>query len=864
MTQTISVTVGGHTVTGDVLEIDIYKEVFTVGRCEITIINEANEWGDDFEPDDAILIIVGVDTVFRGYVDDVKPYNDPTFNNLPLTKIYGRDKAFDLAQLYITKKYKDTEIDDVFDDALSTATAEITYTSQTTGAVISHEFKRGYLIDEFKEMCQKNNYDYYITLDATPKLKLFRTGSTSFYLDGGGARADVDLDLVENSITNNILSIEKGERIGFDIANYVDVYAGTLSDHWTDDNSGDWTGNDANVTIADETSITPKILVLKGQSSIKLTRSDNADALAAHIDLATAGYSQATVDLSKNGEGYWLVRWENAAATPNVVIRPYLEDSSGNRIYFHRAKGGGGKEKGNTEDVTKSKWSKIYWYYGDDQDITLNGASRRSGQWYYDSGDSAFNWDAVQKIGISAGDMTTDDGVDTTADANYVLYLDDLTIPDIEVKAISQHAASQTSYGVRMYSEYRGDILNQVELNNYSTALRILKADPVRTLNLTIQGNTDILYTGQSLDVNAPPYGVNGDTKYRILKLHHHLATKRESSFRAEEFTTELELVQDQISGSTQYIDYGRKQFFNSPSMGYLTYLKNKEDEASKSNIPSTGGKGISWVAGEDIPRGADFPDTAKNGDLFYLTDKVDQNYPGLYRFYNGDWELVGVYNLDAIEDGEEYGNAIHERRHESYMRTQHIKFEGEALDGVDVLTTAAAAVTDGIGYIHMHTGVGGAALALITAPTTSFTFNPSLVEHPIGFKTRVMMSDFNNNDLMDIYMMISDGDTGEAFGYWIPASTGQITRFVTHNGTFTTSIYASYINNIGYTLEAWYDPSTGVRFIVDGHQQYITEGLPNIDNINPCWISLESKENVNKVLIIWYWVSTLDWSDFS
>ena len=58
MTRTIVVTVGGHTVTDDILKIDTLDVTQSVGLITIYILNESNEWGGDFEPKDAINITV--------------------------------------------------------------------------------------------------------------------------------------------------------------------------------------------------------------------------------------------------------------------------------------------------------------------------------------------------------------------------------------------------------------------------------------------------------------------------------------------------------------------------------------------------------------------------------------------------------------------------------------------------------------------------------------------------------------------------------------------------------------------------------------------------------------------------------------
>jgi len=239
---TIAVVVGGHTLTGDILNLEWGGEDLTgVLTAEIVAISEDNEWGGDFEVKDAVDINVGGDDVFNGYVEDVEPYRHPDYVDLPCVKIKCINDGRDLVKQYIDEEYQDEKLDDLVEDALGKITTSITYTSPSTAATVSRTFKKGYLAPEFRELCEEKNYSFYVANDHA--FHLFPVGDSDEYLDGNNGNADVDLDSVAGSLTNNIIQFRKGERRGSSIYNYIEVTSGYLDDHWTEGNASAFDGH---------------------------------------------------------------------------------------------------------------------------------------------------------------------------------------------------------------------------------------------------------------------------------------------------------------------------------------------------------------------------------------------------------------------------------------------------------------------------------------------------------------------------------------------------------------------------------------------------------------------------------------------
>ena len=156
-------------------------------------------------------------------------------------------------------------------------------------------------------------------------------------------------------------------------------------------------------------------------------------------------------------------------------------------------------------------------------------------EWDYFAGTS-FNW-KVKKIAVSVG------GVNQCTD----LIIDGLGLPNIRAKAIKMDAPSQANYRKRMHAETRTDLASQKALEEYAETILARRKDPSQSLEVTVAGNTDLKYAGQTLTVNAPSSGINSQV-YRIVSLHHVFADGAWKD--GSRHVTELRLIKHDVGGT--------------------------------------------------------------------------------------------------------------------------------------------------------------------------------------------------------------------------------------------------------------------------------------------------------------------------
>ncbi|GAI45298.1 unnamed protein product, partial [marine sediment metagenome] len=260
------------------------------------------------EPDEDVEIRIDGVLMMRGYVDDVVPFLAPGGHYKNRIKVIGRDRGMDLAQLYLTRDYPIRRADDTVDVALLSVTSEIDYTSPSAAPVIDFEFNRTYLADGIRDICKLVDYDFYVDDIDPDGVGPFRATLHLFDVGNVGQHTAVNLTAVAGAATNNILKLEKGEKIGADIKNYLEAHAGGLQDHWTDLNGTvplGWSGAAAAAcTVTDEL-----VIFLDGKGAIRATATGATD-LIADLDFAATRYEYTTLDMSERNDGSYL-GWVN-------------------------------------------------------------------------------------------------------------------------------------------------------------------------------------------------------------------------------------------------------------------------------------------------------------------------------------------------------------------------------------------------------------------------------------------------------------------------------------------------------------------------------------------------------------------------
>lgn len=596
-----------HIVSDDVIDVDIQDNQLThIGTCELFIDNTADKWGDDFEPNDTISITIGGAVMFVGFVDDVTPCLDKRGVLTNQMVVKGRNYGRYLTDYYYTKNYKDQASGVIIDDILSGVGDPLLYTDPGGTPNVKYNCQRTKLGDAFSQIAALAGYDYYI--DTAGRLHYFVAGAS----DSG-----VDLKCISGDVTSNLLSFEEYEEIGFDIKNKIEIHAGSVKDHWTEETAASY-GNFVGVTaVTDETTI-----YMYGAASLKAVAVGNDVTFGMDFTGDLHGYT--TIDMTRYGQAK-VVFLPEVGSTGDFYFRPVLEDGGGNVITFTRKAAGQGS-KGFTEEYNAAlyKWRTLSFPIGDHASTEVK-AIQTSGWWH---GDTAFDWSDVVKIGFQ---LKTGAGMDT-------IYIDALYLPSIEAKcSTTENPASIAAYGTRMHSEFRKQLQSQKELDDYAAKVLDHMKDPIQKFKAVAIGQTGTKYVSQTVDVRAPDYGINALTPYIIVTLHHSLHNSRTT--RGWDYITEYSLV-------AQDTDPNRVLRGDNYFQAYLLQQARERYEQQRAMMDDEYWLGeIQTGLTPQIQRGATFPTDMNDGDEFFLTADLtvgaNEYYgPALYKYdaTAGDW----------------------------------------------------------------------------------------------------------------------------------------------------------------------------------------------------------------------------------
>lgn len=555
--NTVVFEIGGTSLGAYVLQADIWQETLNgVGRWEVICDPAAGLlWPaiGAINTDAQVRIRINGVTMMRGYIDDVLPFLDSTGEHTRLYKITGRSRGIDLAQHYVTAEYDTTRADLVVAALLGIIPSEpaLALVGPAPGN-INYEADRTFLADAVRDVANLVGYDFYVdntNWPAAPSLNFFGPGASA----SGGL-----LVSIAGNVNNNILRLENGEEVGFNIKNYVEGHAGSLQDHYTDMNAANWTPL-AGCTITNEnTAPAPPIWWwLNGKSSIRC-QNTSGGLLGLRMDLTFPRYSHTVLDMSEPSMAsynYMMHDTRNAIKRCELLLR----DTLNNEIGFRRGAFLGLAKCFNcTDQPTNDEWRKVEFPIGDEAGIEAAAVISTKGEWYYNANPAPpFRWANVDRIRIANSLLVNDD--------DYFL-LDGLQFPNVEVISVQQDAPSIAAYGQRMAYYYRPDIKNQLELDAFATSQLNRTHDPKETLRLTTTGQTATPFAAQTIDVVAPTFGIGGPLigntiVYRIMRLHHRVVkSSAESEEEGYSFTTEYDLIRNIYEGTaiTQYVDHTR------------------------------------------------------------------------------------------------------------------------------------------------------------------------------------------------------------------------------------------------------------------------------------------------------------------
>jgi len=617
MTDT-TCTIGGNVVSNYVVDSDVQKnKVNNIGTCKIRLANPADIWGGTFASNDAIALAINGAPIFAGKVKDVVPYltEKGVYTNELL--ITGTDYGRYGADLYFTKKYKTQPGGAILLDIFSMfggANDPWTYADPGGTPSIKYEGKRTFLCDAVREICDLMAYDSYI--DNANELHIFASGTID---------STVDLISLVGDPTNNLLSFDEFEQEGGDIRNIIEISAGNVKDHYTEENPTGWTAGGGGA-IASETTTH----FIYGLGSIELTCTG---ASSAYLNFAGTLYGYTgSIDLSPFCQAKVLIKGERDAED-RFNFRPFLVDDGGKEIVFIRRKSGAGS-KGITEDIPDwnigaGKWSVITYPLGDHDGnpIRATGAEM-NGYWTFAAGSVApFNWNNVVQMGFKYPHAE-----------NGIVWIDGWTIPSLEAKYTTADAGSRGLYDDRMYPEYRNELRSMPQLKAYGDRVLLMKRYPLVKFKAVAKGQVDTLYAAQYVHVRAPQHGVDALTKYIIVRLQHIL--RKKSDVRGFDFWTTYDLVSTDA-------DAGRVIRSTDPNAAMLAELR-RQNRGFKGSMDDWDLFLGDILTGDRMgfTEGAAFPTDPVNEDMHHLT--TDVGVPGVYYGNEGVWyrwdETAGIW----------------------------------------------------------------------------------------------------------------------------------------------------------------------------------------------------------------------------
>jgi hypothetical protein len=541
-----------------------------------------------------------------GKVDNIKPENsDESAVNSRYVTISGRNTGRPLADLFIVKNYTAIKLDDMIQDALSEAGADITYVSASNLPEVDAEFNKTYLQNGFIEACQtttdpvtSTGYDFTVRNDKT----------FAIWALANAPHSGVTLKSVAGAADNNILKIDPASTLGEDIRNYVRVDGGPLKDHYTEGSADAWIGS--NCTVTDEYGLS-----IYGGASIKVTATNPIQPHTAYIQFPV--YNQDSIDLTtgKTSASLWFY-FHDLSAFDDSFIFIYAMDDEGNEIKY-RTK----------VDCSSGNWQEIKFDLGlgteiKNWDILNNG-------WVYQTGNH-FTWN-IKRLGITSTVIST-------------YWIDGLQIGSVNTWAYAQNAASIAAYGKRMIPINRSDIRSQKMLQEIADTELANRCQPAKKLTLTCTYQPNLLYAGYLVNVLAPNDHIgtapSSPLVYRIISLHH-TAEPGVNLCKGHDAITVLELI---LHEGGVGADSTRFKLASSPQAAI------NQRTVSRLNVleKSVSGSG-SIVAGKGGGNGL-------TKDIFGFIDVAGINFGGewgsLYRQTVGDDKVIELGGTGLIIDG--------------------------------------------------------------------------------------------------------------------------------------------------------------------------------------------------------------------
>ena len=508
-------------VSSSVIErVDIWKKgTDGVGAFKVTLKNPNNEWVGQFLADDPISIAIANVIFLKGYLDKGFPKSEDKASILEQTyQLIGRDYGQDLHNKLVDKSgkwmYKKQPADDIVDDMLSKANAEITFTSPHTAPQMAYtDAGSEHLSEAFSKIMEEIDYNFHV--DVNKAFNMFLIGS----VDSG-----ITLKCVADAADNNILDLKRTEFDSYELRNYIIAKSGNIKDGWTDGNAVDF-AKETNNVVTDEF-----IIVHDGPSSIKCSRGTASKCKLA-LWFPKYSYDELPFDLfGTETLTVWLYVIPTGELMPSVYIQ--LTDSNGKRIrrYWLASQ--------DPSSFKKETWIQCTVPFGTEVRIRDYGSGKKLNWWVHQDSSNTFDW-KITKLEFYAEMIFGGDGQVTS------FIIDGLTLP-FPMVSYRQDGPSQGLYKMRQVSTPAKNVRTQAELDVFAESELAKRKDPYGEITIIAKGLAGVIagadkwIPGYKAKVNSPDDDINNEW-YRMTGIH--LIRSETPLFGNHTFIAEVKLV---------------------------------------------------------------------------------------------------------------------------------------------------------------------------------------------------------------------------------------------------------------------------------------------------------------------------------
>lgn len=528
------------------LRAETWRTVNAVGNWMSVLRNPAGVYVGAFDVQDSFVVSVNnvLNVLMTGETDGPAVVSKAV-DGESIWDEYVTLRGVDLAQDLLfhndfERDYPDTSqqlkavLNDVFNVQLAGLT-NITYTPPVgaTPVVGSFEFRKGSsFLSGIQELMRRAGYVFYVDDGYA-----LQCGAPGF------SATPVVIRSIFNDPTSNVIGgVDFQERDGDKHYNYIELYGkNPMFDGYTNLNASSWTAGAGMPSPILDSSTNVKV---GGWSQVAYNWNPVSGILIHKLIAPIFNYT--SWDLSKGEVGIWAA-YDNTAGAPgtpgagtcasptNVGCR--LIDGGGNIIdYF-----------GASTQLYVGDYGYCTFPLGEKYQT---GVANVADQWCQNVG-ASFDWSDVREIWFSC----PRGGLALNHPSHF--YIDGISLP-IAIRGVAQNAGAQATYRRRPFVDSWSHVTTQNAIQQSAdTLLAQSESTFIGKIKATIPGDPRLRYAGQTVTVDVPSMGINGELFY--LTSIHHIVEPYADLLSGFDYVTEVEAAP--ISG----VSYDQSRLRNGP-----------------------------------------------------------------------------------------------------------------------------------------------------------------------------------------------------------------------------------------------------------------------------------------------------------